>query len=70
MSDAVVVTIEHGVGRVSLNRPNIHNAFDDLMVKQLTDAFLKMDRDDSVRVMILQAQGKNFCSGGDLNWMK
>jgi methylglutaconyl-CoA hydratase len=70
MSDAVVVTVEHGVGRVCLNRPNIHNAFDDLMVKQLTEAFLQMDRDRSVRVMILEARGKNFCAGGDLNWMK
>lgn len=70
MSDAVVVTVEGGVGRVSLNRPNIHNAFDDIMVGQLTKAFLQMDDDDSVRVMILEAQGKNFCAGGDLNWMK
>lgn len=70
MSDAVVVTIDQGIAKVSLNRPNIHNAFDDLMIKQLTEAFEQINTDSSARVLVLEAQGKNFCAGGDLNWMK
>jgi len=58
------------VAFVLLNRPDVHNAFNDELVRQLTDAFTELSHRDEVRVIILRANGKSFCAGADLNWMK
>ncbi len=54
---------------IRLNRPEIHNAIDDRMISELTEAFKSAAEDASVRVVILAANGKSFCVGADLNWM-
>lgn len=59
-----------GVARLTLNRPDVHNAFDDIMITELLEALNKADNDDNVRVLVLQSQGKNFSAGADLNWMR
>ncbi len=59
-----------GVATVTLNRPDVHNAFDDAIIARLIDIFEQVGRDPTIRVMILQSTGKNFCAGADLNWMK
>ncbi len=70
-SDAVLYEVDgRGVATVTLNRPEKHNAFDDAIIATLTDLFNQAARDNHVRVMVLQATGKNFCAGADLNWMK
>ncbi len=58
-----------GVTVVALSRPELHNAFNDVMINQLVEAFTTLGQDDSVRAIILQAEGKSFCAGADLNWM-
>jgi len=58
------------VARVTLNRPEVHNAFHALMVSELADAFDAVGSDDSVRVVILTGSGKSFCAGADINWLK
>ena len=58
------------VARVTLNRPELHNAFNDQMIVELADAFRTLGADPSVRAIILDAEGKSFCAGADLNWMK
>jgi len=60
----------NGIVRVTLNRPKIHNAFDEVLIAQLTSTFRDLDNDNSVRVVILDAAGKSFSAGADLNWMK
>src|SRR6185436_12500297 len=55
---------------VLLNRPDVHNAFNDELVKQITTAFTELGRRDDVRIVVLCANGKSFCAGADLNWMK
>jgi methylglutaconyl-CoA hydratase len=55
---------------VYLNRPEIHNAFNEVVIAELTLAFKKLGNDDSVRVIILTGKGKSFCAGADLNWMR
>ena len=60
----------NGVATVTLNRPEKHNAFDDLIIEQMTQTFEDVAADDSIRVMILAANGKHFSAGGDLAWMK
>jgi len=60
----------NGVATVTLNRPEKHNAFDEHLIEQMTQAFRDIETDESVQLMILAATGKNFSAGGDLNWMK
>jgi len=62
--------VDGPVATVTLNRPDQHNAFDDVMMAQLTEAFLELGADDAVRVIVLAAAGRSFSAGADLNWMK
>ena len=64
------VTKKDGVARVTLNRPELRNAFDDALISALTKAFVEIGKDPAVRVMILARNGPAFCAGADLNWMK
>jgi methylglutaconyl-CoA hydratase len=59
-----------GVARVTLDRPELRNAFDDELILSLTKAFDEIKSDDAIRVMILAGNGPAFCAGADLNWMK
>ena len=64
------VTKKDGVARVTLNRPELRNAFDDALISSLTKAFVEIGKDPAVRVMVLAGNGPAFCAGADLNWMK
>jgi len=62
--------IHKKVAFVVLDRPDVHNAFNDELVKQVTEAFTDLGRRPEVRVIVLAGNGKSFCAGADLNWMK
>lgn len=64
------VTNHGGVARVTLNRPELRNAFDDALIKELRGAFSSLEKDKTVRVVVLAGNGPAFCAGADLNWMK
>ena len=66
----VETTHSHGVATLQLNRPDTHNAFDEVMILELTEALLAAGADASVRVVVLRGAGKSFCAGGDLGWMQ
>ena len=55
---------------VTLNRPQIRNAFDDALIASLTGTLRALDADPAVRVVVLAGAGPAFCAGADLNWMK
>ncbi len=55
-----------GIGILTLNRPEKHNALDDQLVREIGDAIEACQTDDSVKVLVIQGAGKSFCSGGDL----
>jgi len=55
---------------VWMNRPELHNAFDETLIAELTAAFIALDRDADVRAIVLAGLGKSFSAGADLNWMK
>lgn len=59
-----------GVCTVSLNRPGIHNAFDDRLIVDLTECLEEIGGDDTVRAVVLTGRGKSFSAGADLNWMR
>jgi methylglutaconyl-CoA hydratase len=58
------------VARVTLDRPEIRNAFDDALIAALTKALRELDADGAVRAVVLAGSGAAFCAGADLNWMK
>jgi methylglutaconyl-CoA hydratase len=59
-----------GIARVTLDRPELRNAFDDALIKLLHEAFVSLGEDKAIRVVILAGNGPAFCAGADLNWMK
>src|SRR5260221_14450883 len=61
---------EHAFAVLWLNRPEVRNAFNEIMIAELTAAFAELDADPSVRAVVLAGRGKVFCAGADLNWMK
>jgi methylglutaconyl-CoA hydratase len=61
---------ERGIATVTLDRQDKHNAFDDVMIGELRDAFKALRKDASVRVVVLRGAGKHFSAGGDLAWMR
>lgn len=61
---------DNGTLTITLNRPEIHNAFNDQMIAELTEQFQSANGDKSVQVIVLEGEGKSFCAGADLNWMK
>jgi methylglutaconyl-CoA hydratase len=61
---------ETGIARVTLDRPDRHNAFDEALIEALTDTFKRLGQDPGVRAIILSGNGKSFCAGADLAWMR
>ncbi len=70
MYNNIVTEIDLGIGIITLNRPERHNAFDDALIAELSTAIDQMATDPAVRVLVLSSSGKSFCAGADLNWMK
>jgi len=64
------VDVERGVARVWLNRPEVRNAFDGLMVTELRTTLFDLGLQDSIRVIVVGGRGPVFCAGADLQWMR
>jgi methylglutaconyl-CoA hydratase len=64
------VDVNDTVAVVALARPDVHNAFDETLIAELTRTLAALDADPGVRVVVLAGQGKSFCAGADLNWMQ
>lgn len=67
---AIDITMYERTATVTLNRPDIRNAFNSATIAELALAFDELGRDEDVRAIVLAANGAAFCAGGDLNWMK
>ena len=59
-----------GVAQVTMSRPGVFNAFDEVMIAELDATFAQLARDGSVRVIVLAGEGKHFSAGADLQWMQ
>lgn len=66
----LLATSQNGILTVSLNRPDVRNAFNEVLIDELEQAFTKDALDPAIRVVLLKGEGPTFCAGGDLNWMK
>ncbi len=71
MKDEIIeIQRDKDVVTVYLNRPEVHNAMNEQLMKELTSCFEELSKDDKTRIIILTGKGKSFCAGADLNWMK
>lgn len=72
MTDKTILTQidERGLATLTMNRPELHNAFDDAFIAALTGELQRLEADESVRVVILAASGRSFSAGADLSWMR
>ncbi|PRC93335.1 enoyl-CoA hydratase/isomerase family protein [Solimicrobium silvestre] len=66
----LLVEIARGAATVTLNRPEVRNAFNEVVIAELTEVFQELGQNSEVRVIVLAANGPSFCAGADLNWMK
>lgn len=61
---------DNRVATLTLNRPDVRNAFNETTIDEITRAFQEIGNDDAIRAIVLAATGPAFCAGADLNWMK
>ncbi len=69
MYQTIATTFANGIFTISLNRPEVHNAFNRMMLVELDDCFRQAAETDAVCI-VLRGNGKSFCAGVDLNWMR
>ncbi|MEJ2173956.1 MAG: enoyl-CoA hydratase/isomerase family protein [bacterium] len=70
MAEPLLIETRDAVATLTLNRPEIRNAFDDAQIERLTRALREAAADSKVRVVVIAGNGPAFCAGADLNWMK
>jgi methylglutaconyl-CoA hydratase len=70
MHESVLTARRGAAAEITLNRPQVHNAFDDRLIAALTEALVQADADPQVRFIVLTGNGSCFCAGADLNWMR
>jgi len=61
---------KNNIATITLNRPEVHNAMNEALMKELTDCISEVSKNKTIRIVILTGNGKSFCAGADLNWMK
>lgn len=70
MPQFVTTATSQRVTRITLSRPDLHNAFNEVVIEEVTAAFHAAGKDPAVRVVVLAGEGKSFCAGADIHWMK
>lgn len=70
MENGLHVKVDGAVATLTLTRPKVHNALDEALVVNLTQAFQKLGVAEAVRVIVLQAEGATFCAGLDVAWVR
>jgi len=66
----IEVALRNAVAVVTLNRPEVRNAFNETLIRELTEALRALASDETVRAVVLLGAGESFCAGADLNWMR
>ena len=66
----IELTINDRIATLWLNRPDVRNAFNDVMIAEMTDCLTSVGKDDSVIALVLRGRGKVFCGGADIQWMQ
>jgi methylglutaconyl-CoA hydratase len=70
MSKTLSIRVSNQIGTITMNRPEVRNAFNDDVIAEITQAFALLGVREDVRCIVLAAEGPAFCAGADLNWMR
>jgi methylglutaconyl-CoA hydratase len=70
MYQSIITEVDDSIGLLTLNKAERHNAFDEVLVAEMTSGLLELEADPRVRVVVLSSTGKSFCAGADLNWLR
>ncbi|MEO6064829.1 MAG: enoyl-CoA hydratase-related protein, partial [Lysobacterales bacterium] len=70
MTSAIATSKQGAAVTITLDRAGVHNAFDDVLIAELTSALQVASADDSVRAVVLTGAGSTFSAGADVNWMR
>jgi methylglutaconyl-CoA hydratase len=70
MSETLSIRVSNQIGAITMNRPDVRNAFNDEVIAEITRAFAELSAREDVRCIVLAAEGPAFCAGADLNWMR
>jgi methylglutaconyl-CoA hydratase len=68
--ETLLIELRERVAHVTFNRPDVHNAFNDIMIRELLQVFDDIEKRLDIRAVVLTGKGKSFCAGADLNWMR
>ena len=68
--ETIKIKEEGKTATIILNRPEVHNAMNEKLMRELTSCFKDLSKNENIRIIILTGEGKSFCAGADLNWMK
>jgi methylglutaconyl-CoA hydratase len=68
--EMIEVLKDNDVATLTLNRPEVHNAMNERLVREITNCFKELANDEKIKVIVLTGKGESFCAGADLNWMK
>lgn len=67
--DFLNYSLNDSVATVCLNRPDVHNAFNDKLIEEITNCFEQINQSGDIALVVLTGEGRSFCAGADLNWM-
>jgi len=71
MADQTTLQVDDlGVATITIVRPEVHNAFDEHVIAELSQRFKSVEEDEEVRLVVMAARGRTFCAGADLDWMR
>ena len=66
----IITKQKNQIFTITLNRPEVHNAMNAKMISEIKEAYIEANAIDDIRVIVLQGEGKSFCAGADINYMK
>jgi len=70
MQTIIATKSDNGVLTLTMNRADVHNAFDTTMISELTNALAEADQADDIRAVVITGSGSSFSAGADMNWMR
>jgi methylglutaconyl-CoA hydratase len=70
MYQSILIEVDESVGILTLNKAERHNALDELLIDEITSGLLELEANPHVRVVIISSNGKSFCGGADISWLK
>lgn len=70
MYETILAERKGSIAEITLNRPKLHNAFNDVLVAELTSVLEAVEQDASIHAMVLAGSGSSFCAGADTHWMR